>query len=121
MEVAFTVPQTAERVSDLSRRWRFSAKVSGQHQEYLRLTENICGLVRKSWQENISRTDVSDCRFIKNLTLYPMPYECYRAPRAVRTSGCVLSKMSESDRCTHDPELNAEFAYLTGRYLPARR
>ncbi|EBE4110547.1 AAA family ATPase, partial [Salmonella enterica] len=116
MEVPFTVPQTAERVM-IYREGGVFPRVSGQHQEYLRLTENICGLCEELAQENISARTF-DKLVYQNLTLYLDALMNKESPRARQDKRLrFIEDVGKAIAAHYDLELNAEFAYLTGRYL----
>ncbi|EFU8683242.1 sigma-54-dependent transcriptional regulator [Salmonella enterica] len=116
MEVPFTVPQTAERVM-IYREGGVFPRVSGQHQEYLRLTENICGLCEELVQENISARTF-DKLVYQNLTLYLDALMNKESPRARQDKRLrFIEDVGKAIAAHYDLELNAEFAYLTGRYL----
>lgn len=116
MEVPFTVPQTAERVM-IYREGGVFPQVSGQHQEYLRLTENICGLCEELAQENISARTF-DKLVYQNLTLYLDALMNKESPRARQDKRLrFIEDVGKAIAAHYDLELNAEFAYLTGRYL----
>lgn len=116
MEVPFTVPQTAERVM-IYREGGGFPRVSGQHQEYLRLTENICGLCEELAQENISARTF-DKLVYQNLTLYLDALMNKESPRARQDKRLrFIEDVGKAIAAHYDLELNAEFAYLTGRYL----
>lgn len=120
MEVPFTVPQTAERVM-IYREGGVFPRVSGQHQEYLRLTENICGLCEELVQENISARTF-DKLVYQNLTLYLDALMNKESPRARQDKRLrFIEDVGKAIAAHYDLELNAEFAYLTGRILPACR
>ncbi|WP_442978952.1 sigma-54-dependent transcriptional regulator, partial [Salmonella enterica] len=116
MEVPFTVPQTAERIM-IYREGGVFPRVSGQHQEYLRLTENICGLCEELAQENISARTF-DKLVYQNLTLYLDALMNKESPRARQDKRLrFIEDVGKAIAAHYDLELNAEFAYLTGRYL----
>lgn len=116
MEVPFTVPQTAERVM-IYREGGVFPRVSGQHQEYLRLTENICGLCEELAQENITARTF-DKLVYQNLTLYLDALMNKESPRARQDKRLrFIEDVGKAIAAHYDLELNAEFAYLTGRYL----
>lgn len=116
MEVPFTVPQTAERIM-IYREGGVFPRVSGQHQEYLRLTENICGLCEELAQENISARTF-DKLVYQNLTLYLDALMNKESPRARQDKRLrFIEDVGKAIATHYDLELNAEFAYLTGRYL----
>lgn len=116
VEVPFTVPQTAERVM-IYREGGVFPRVSGQHQEYLRLTENICGLCEELAQENISARTF-DKLVYQNLTLYLDALMNKESPRARQDKRLrFIEDVGKAIAAHYDLELNAEFAYLTGRYL----
>lgn len=92
-------------------------RVSGQHQEYLRLTENICGLCEELAQENISARTF-DKLVYQNLTLYLDALMNKESPRARQDKRLrFIEDVGKAIAAHYDLELNAEFAYLTGRYL----
>lgn len=116
MEVPFTVPQTAERIM-IYREGGVFPRVSGQHQEYLRLTGNICGLCEELAQENISARTF-DKLVYQNLTLYLDALMNKESPRARQDKRLrFIEDVGKAIAAHYDLELNAEFAYLTGRYL----
>lgn len=116
MEVPFTVPQAAERVM-IYREGGVFPLVSGQHQEYLRLTENICGLCEELAQENITARTF-DKLVYQNLTLYLDALMNKESPRARQDKRLrFIEDVGKAIAAHYDLELNAEFAYLTGRYL----
>lgn len=116
MEVPFTVPQTAERIM-IYREGGVFPRVSGQHQEYLQLTENICGLCEELAQENISARTF-DKLVYQNLTLYLDALMNKESPRARQDKRLrFIEDVGKAIAAHYDLELNAEFAYLTGRYL----
>lgn len=116
MEVPFTVPQTAERIM-IYREGGVFPRVSGQHQEYLRLTENICGLCEELAQENISARTF-DKLVYQNLTLYLDALMNKESPRARQDKRLrFIEDVGKAIAAHYDLELNEEFAYLTGRYL----
>ncbi|EED7438429.1 AAA domain-containing protein, partial [Salmonella enterica subsp. salamae] len=116
MEVPFTVPQAAERVM-IYREGGVFPLVSGQHQEYLRLTENICGLCEELAQENITARTF-DKLVYQNLTLYLDALMNKESPRARQDKRLrFIEDVGKAIAAHYDLELNAEFAFLTGRYL----
>lgn len=116
MEVPFTVPLAAERVM-IYREGGVFPLVSGQHQEYLRLMENICGLCEELTQENITARTF-DKLVYQNLTLYLDALMNKESPRVRQDKRLrFIEDVGKAIAAHYDLELNAEFAYLTGRYL----
>lgn len=116
MEVPFTVPLAAERVM-IYREAGVFPLVSGQHQEYLRLMENICGLCEELTQENITARTF-DKLVYQNLTLYLDALMNKESPRVRQDKRLrFIEDVGKAIAAHYDLELNAEFAYLTGRYL----
>ncbi|WP_202304362.1 sigma 54-interacting transcriptional regulator [Dryocola clanedunensis] len=88
-----------------------------QHQAYRRLTENICGLC-----EELDRDDISIRMFEKltyqNVTFYLdalMNKESTVSHQDKRLR--FIEDVGKALAANYDLDLNAEFAYLTGRYL----
>ncbi|EDW9443287.1 AAA domain-containing protein, partial [Salmonella enterica subsp. houtenae] len=116
MEVPFTVLLAAERVM-IYREGGVFPLVSGQHQEYLRLMENICGLCEELTQENITARTF-DKLVYQNLTLYLDALMNKESPRVRQDKRLrFIEDVGKAIAAHYDLELNAEFAYLTGRYL----
>lgn len=116
MEVPFTVSQTAERVMIYRESGTFPL-VSSQHLDYLRLAENIYGLCKDMAQENIT-AKTFDKLVYQNLTLYLDALMNKESPRSRQDKRLrFIEDVGKAIAAHYDLELNAEFAYLTGRYL----
>ncbi|EHM2229986.1 sigma 54-interacting transcriptional regulator [Salmonella bongori] len=116
MEVPFTVSQTAERVMIYRESGTFPL-VSSQHLDYLRLAENIYGLCKDLAQENIT-AKTFDKLVYQNLTLYLDALMNKESPRSRQDKRLrFIEDVGKAIAAHYDLELNAEFAYLTGRYL----
>lgn len=115
-ERPFTLMESPRRVMIYRDRGIFPL-VPAQHQAYRRLTENICGLC-----EELDRDDISIRMFEKltyqNVTFYLdalMNKENTVSHQDKRLR--FIEDVGKALAANYDLDLNAEFAYLAGRYL----
>ncbi|HFZ8993808.1 TPA: sigma 54-interacting transcriptional regulator [Citrobacter freundii] len=116
MVAPFNVRQAPERLV-IPRAGGALPLVSPSHQAYQRLTENICGLCGELAQKNMTARSVEKLVY-QNLTSY-LDALMNNASAGVRQDKRLrfIEDVGKAIAANYDLELNAEFAYLTGRYL----
>lgn len=115
-DAPFSLQQNSERVM-IYRDGDAQPLFSGRHHEYQRLTENICSLCEELGKDNISARTFEKLIY-QNVTLYLDALMNQESAVSLQDKRLrFIEDVGKAIAANYDLQLNAEFAYLTGRYL----